>query len=253
MAAAPMTCLRRSTTLDQHRSEGTLTTDLKEIDDILHGTWGNIAHGTHEKFTDDLMIRCAKYLHRGMEFKVGDIDFHQFKILCLRGGVSAPGLHGWSSKDLALFPHSAIKLIVNMLNASERGDAWHENMYDTRAVFLSEDPSDTMNTLEYIVVKIVSTIHAKWASYRNHNIAERVETWDNKALHSGVSGQGTQDAWYQIALLNGIHVPSGDEVAGRSTDIYKRFDQLSRQLLERLATHAGMPERLMEPCLRFHK
>jgi hypothetical protein len=42
-----------------------------------------------------------------------------------------------------------------------------------------------------------------------------------------------------------------EDVSGGSIDIYKCFDQLNRTLLKRLATHAGMPTRVMEPYFRF--
>jgi hypothetical protein len=190
-------------------------------------------------------------MHKAKTFDIGEIVYEDFRELCLRGGDSAPGLDGWSNKDIALLSDKAIRLIVKFLNAIEQGAPWPDNMRQTRAVFLSKDPNDTANPLAYRALKITSTIYRKWGTYRNRTLTDWVMSWDDKAINSGVPGKGATDAWYQTALEVELQRISGQHVSGGSIDIYKCFDQINRELLEDLAIEAGMPKRIAEPYFRF--
>ena len=224
---APLTCLRRPTDKGDNKKKGTLTTNHDELDGICHEVWGNITDGTKEnldKITNDFMINYEEFIHRGKPLEVGVIEFEAFKQLCLKGGDSAPGLDGWSNKDLALLSDQAIKLIVNLLNAIELGAPWPKAMQEARAVFLSKEPTCTTNPLNYRVLKITSTIYRKWGTYRNATLQPWVDTWIDKAHNSGAAGKGAQDAWYHTALWNEVRALTGEDVPGGSIDIYKCFD-----------------------------
>ena len=124
-------------------------------------------------------------------------------------------------------------------------------MLQTRAVFLSKDPSKTMDPLAYRILKITSCYYRKWGSCRMRNLRDWVETWDCPELNSGVPGKGAFDAWLQTALEIELAQLIGEPTAGGSIDIYKCFDQIDRDLVEQLARQAGMPERILQPYLRY--
>ena len=151
-----MTCLQRPTDKGKGKPKGSLTTQHDELDEICHDVWGNITNGTPEdldKITSDFIIKYRDHIHCGKPFVVEPIDFEQFKQLCFKGGDSAPGLDGWSNKDLALLSDQAIELIVKLFNAIELGAPWPKTMQEARAVFLSKDPSCTTNPLNYRVLE----------------------------------------------------------------------------------------------------
>jgi hypothetical protein len=243
-----MTCLRRNKTTGPHRVKGTLTTDLDEIDDIIHDVMGGITDGNSKdirKTVLEFQEQYRQYMHKSKPFEVKEIVYEEFRELCLKGGDSAPGLDGWSNKDLALLSDGAIRLMVDFLNAIEKGAPWPETMRQTRAVFLSKDPDDTANPLAYRALKITSSIYRKWATYRNRTLEDWVMSWQDKAMNSGIPGKGGTDAWYHTALHVELQRLSGQEVSGGSVDIYKCFDQINRDLLKEIAITAGMPERVV--------
>ena len=117
LAPAPMTCLRRNKTTGAHRIKGTLTTDFEEIDNIIHDVMGGITDGNSkdlQKTVNDFQEQHRQYMHKSKPYQVDDINFEEFKELCTKGGDSAPGLDGWSTKDLALLSDKAIRLVVDL-------------------------------------------------------------------------------------------------------------------------------------------
>ena len=99
-------------------------------------------------------------------------------------------------------------------------------MLETRAVFLSKNPDDTCNPLNYRILKITSGIYRKWASAWLYKLAPWVATWDHDALHAGVPGKGAQDAWMKTAIENELNMLLGYDIAGASVDVFKCFDHI---------------------------
>ena len=55
------------------------------------------------------------------EFHIDDLTVESFKAVCQCSKSSAAGLDGWSAGDLSLLSDEALQIIVNVLNAIERG------------------------------------------------------------------------------------------------------------------------------------
>ena len=62
---------------------------------------------------------------------------------------------------MTLLSPLAMQLLVNLLNAIEKGADWPKHMFTTRAVLLAEDPEDLTNPLAYRILKITSGIYRK--------------------------------------------------------------------------------------------
>ena len=252
---APMSCLARDQNTPEGLTKGSLTTDPKEIDQILVRTWAQIFRGNGdeiEKIADDFMKKYEPHIeHSKQQWEIGDLQFEDFKQICHAGSDSAAGLDGWAARDLTLLSDNAIQLLVDFLNAIEKGAPWPEHMLQTRAVFLSKDPDNTANPLAYRILKITSGLYRKWASCRNRNLEGWIKTWDCEAINSGVPGKGAQDAWQKTAIANELTKLMGQHISGGSIDVFKCFDQINRKLLYKLAKEAGMPTRILEPYFAY--
>ena len=175
-APAPMACLERDQPGADAKPKGSLTSDPDEINDILVRTWNQVYRGNGEDteaIANDFMNKYHDYIHHAKPWEIGDLEFNDFKNICLAGSSSAVGLDGWAAKDLALLSDKAIQALVDFLNEIEKGAPWPEHMLQTRAVFLSKDPDQTANPLAYRILKITSGLYRKWASCRNMNL----ENW----------------------------------------------------------------------------
>ena len=251
---APMGCLKRPEDKDPKRPKGSLATDHAEIDEILRDTWQNITNGTEkdlEEVAQNFLRKYDKHILNKPEFEIGDLTFEEFRDVVRVNAESAPGLDGWTPKDIGILSDNALKLMVKMFNKIEKGAPWPEHMHKTRAVFLSKDANDTQNPLAYRILKITTAWYRKWATARVKSLEKWIETWDHPALNAGVPGKGAADAWYNTAVFNELNITNGQDVAGGSIDIFKCFDQLNRTLLKELASKAGMPKRILETYFRF--
>ena len=253
-AAAPMDALKRPKEVDSEKPKGSLATDHEEIDTILRDIWKDITDGA----PGDLHLRASmfvqkyeKYMIKLPEFQIGELSYESFIKCCRVSTSSAAGMDGWAPKDLALLSNLALELLVDMLREIENGAEWPKTIKTTRAVFLSKDPSDTQNPLAYRILKISSAIQRRWATTRNRDLKKWIEQWDHKAINAGVPFKGAVDAWYNTALQNELHLNNENEIAGGSVDIYKCFDQINRELLEKIALAAGMPKKICAAYFRF--
>ena len=249
-----MDCLKRPEDKDQKRPKGTLATEHAEIDEILRKTWQNITNGTEkdlDEVAETFMEKYSKHIVNKPEFKLDDLTFEELRDVCRVNTESAPGLDGWTPKDIGILSDEALKWIVKMLNKIEKGAPWPQHLHETRAVFLSKNAEDTQNPLEYRILKITTAWYRRWATARVKSLEKWIEEWDHPALNAGVPGKGALDAWYNTAVFSELHMSNDQDVAGGSIDIYKCFDQLNRALLKQLASKAGMPKRVLEPYFRF--
>lgn len=251
---APMACLKRDLDGGINKPRGSFTTDPKEMHKILRRAWEKITHGSTgdlKQIANKFINKYSSYYHRATQWELDDLSIDDFKEICKAGTDSAAGLDGWAARDMALLSEHSLQLVADLLNAIERGAPWPTHMLQARAAFLSKDPNDTSNPLAYRIPKITSGWYRKWASCRNKNLEQWITTWGHPALNSGVPGKGAQDAWHKIAMEHELKLLKGEQIAGGSVDIFKRFDQLNRELIYQLALNAGMPRRILDPYMRY--
>ena len=164
-----MGCLKRPEDKDPKRPKGSLATDHAEIDEILRDTWQNITNGTEkdlEEVAQHFFRKYEKHIPNRPEYQIEDLTFEELRDVVRVNTESAPGLDGWTLKDIGILSDDALKLIVKMFNKIEKGAPWLEHMHKTRAAFLSNDEKDTQNPLAYRILKITSVWYRRWATTR---------------------------------------------------------------------------------------
>ena len=159
--------MKRLQDMGPGKPKGSITTNFKEIDNILNETWRQItdgAEGDPEVIAAAFMKKYHKYIFQSEEFKVEKITVEDLIQTCRVNTNSAAGLDGWKPKDLALLSNEGLQVIADLLNEIEKGAPWPDSTMLARAVFLPKDPNDTQNPLAYRVLKITSSVYRRWGT-----------------------------------------------------------------------------------------
>lgn len=70
-------------------------------------------------------------------------------------------------------------------------------------------------------------------------------------MYAGAGTLCAEDAWYSFAVDIEHMEMRGEAHCGGTADIAKCFDQVSRELLYRIARRAGMPEKVLRAYIGF--
>lgn len=117
-----------------------ITTEPYEIDKIMINTWHEITKGNiddPEKHADKFIEHYDMHIPKKQQEHVKDIETHDLRRVLKLKTSSAPGMDGWSTKDLGLVSYKALSLLTLMLNCIEtKGHQWPKSTLQARAVFL---------------------------------------------------------------------------------------------------------------------
>ena len=80
-----------------------------------------------------------------------------------------------------------------------------------------------------------------------------IRTWEVGGMNAGIEGAGADEAWWETSLVLEHCRIKGIPFAGGASDIYKRFDQLPRELVYHLALVAGMPQEILTAYASFQE
>ena len=72
-------------------------------------------------------------------------------------------------------------------------------------------------------------------------------------MYAGVGSQGAEDAWYALTSEVETYKMAGEDFVGGAVDVAKCFDQISRQLVYKLAKKAGMPPVILSAYQRYQE
>ena len=73
-----------------------------------------------------------------------------------------------------------------------------------------------------------------------------INQWMTTEMYDGVPGSGATDAWYKV-LLDIEHMKVEEQAfCGAAADILKVFDQIVREAVYKMASFAGMPNKVFK-------
>ncbi len=102
---APMTHLTRTKDQGQGTPKGSITSNPKEIDELLHEVWDPITEGnTEDPLTAarDFLQKYDAHIFKALAYHVEAITPEELKKQCQHDIGSAPGLDGWAACDSEL-------------------------------------------------------------------------------------------------------------------------------------------------------
>eukprot|EP00969_Alexandrium_andersonii_P067383 2973209-Alexandrium_andersonii.AAC.1 len=156
--------------------------------------------------------------------------------------ASAPGLDGWSNTELKRLPFAIYEALAMLYNAVERGSPWPSAITQARAAFLPKGDEPSTQPLDVRVLTIASSIYRRWAALRLQQVAPWAEKWQLPSMCGSRGQLPANMASWEVALEVEQAMAASDNVTAMTVDIFKAFDQLSRQLIFKLALRAGCPK-----------
>ena len=252
-----LTFLERSTVGPQGQPIGSITSIPSEIDGVIRADCQQIYEGNVTNLTEHASWFIGKYgsfLFSSEEFKVPKIDGHKLFLLCTKGPFSAGGLDGWCPADWSVLPEICFYWLADLLNTIEDGAPWPQGQLHGKASFLRKDPlSNSLKTADFRLLLLLPTLYRRWATYRLGDLQPWVQLWKIDGLYAGIPGFSADDAWWTSGFLVENATLLSIPFSGGAMDIFKCFDQISRQLLQLILGIAGMPQCISEPYFRFHE
>ena len=114
-----------------------------------------------------------------------------------------------------------------------------------QGAFLLKDPLTPHAALSYRILILTPDLCRKWATLRLRHLEPWNLLWANSSMFAGIPQVSATDAWYLTALDLEHARPSQTPFVAGTVDLYKCFDQISRQLLYLLLTIGGFPRSVL--------
>ncbi|CAE8641629.1 unnamed protein product, partial [Polarella glacialis] len=96
-------------------------------------------------------------------------------------------------------------------------------------------------------ITVFGLIYRTWSGIRSKQAPAWLATWLPATCAGFVPGRSAEDVWMSIQLEVEIAVQNHEPIGGAVADVVKCFNCLPRGLVLALATHIGVPNRIMVP------
>eukprot|EP00969_Alexandrium_andersonii_P366596 15468867-Alexandrium_andersonii.AAC.1 len=110
-----------------------------------------------------------------------------------------------------------------------------------RSVFLAKGEARHMDIMAYRILTITSFLYRRWASIRLRHLGQWAKLWAHDCMFGSFKGKGADTAAWSLAVHVEMARAKDQATSALSVDIHKCFDQLSRELVYKLAAVGGAP------------
>ena len=224
--------------------------DTAEIDRCAREYWGEVYAGNapaHDKWghAGAFMARYAHLVQPVQEFPLPRITPKEVVNVFARARQSAQGPDAWCVQDLAHMTLLSATRLIQFFDMLEEGADWPPDLVLARAIFLFKGEGDPLEAKNYRLLTITSHIYRKWAMIRLRHLSAWVQSWATDSLFAGVPGRAAHQASWLLSMeLEEVKVGQS-HASAMSTDIFKCFDQLSKETIFLLAARMGCPMKVL--------
>eukprot|EP00969_Alexandrium_andersonii_P241142 10646484-Alexandrium_andersonii.AAC.1 len=95
------------------------------------------------------------------------------------------------------------------------------------------------------ILTVASLVYRKWASMRLSSLQHWIQEWTTEDMFGGVRGRSAEQAAWHLSAQLELSRARGQHMSASTVDVFKCFDQVSRELVVRLACVAGAPPAIM--------
>ena len=236
--------------------DGTYTVDPGLVDHIARRAWGEIYRGASGSDASILATFLDRYGHlafRAPEFQLPPIDpegFHKFVVL---GSPTAGGIDNWTPAEWTYLSRKATRLLAELLTAIEEGAPWPAPTLHCKAAFTAKsDQPDPDDPLDFRVLSVLSILYRRWAGYRNRQLNQWAEAWDDPAIYAGAKGRAGDGAWWLAGARCELAEQRGEDYVIGCIDVFKCHDQVVRLVMFHLLLAAGLPTAIATTYARYH-
>ena len=185
------------------------------------------------------------------EYTLEDIAGEELYLHFKNASESASAMDGWHPKEFRYLSRKVCKHIATLLNQIEKGAPWPKSARLARVVYLEKIGAVLGEVMSYRPLTITSPLYREWGSLRLRHMAPWINEWKTEEMYAGVPEYGATDAWHLALARLEHHKLNDTQFCGGVADIAKFFDQLRRNVIYRIATYAGMPQRVLNPYADF--
>eukprot|EP00969_Alexandrium_andersonii_P202097 8930319-Alexandrium_andersonii.AAC.1 len=142
----------------------------------------------------------------------------------------------------------AARWLAILFNRVEAGTPWPDVLCQARAIFLAKE-GEGLSPQGFRILSIGSHVYRRWGAMRLAHLEAWVRRWLPDDAHGGFKGRSAEVAsWVLAARLehNGL---KGVSTSSMSIDVFKCFDQVSRQLIACIIERMGAPKRFVRGWL----
>ena len=235
---------------------GVISVDPEVVDDIAVEAWSGVYAGNHadnERWSKawEFMAKHSDAMHTAPPFELPPLTPAELKAAFAAVKASAPGPDQWTDQALAQMSDLAAAWLCRLFHAVEAGDEWPQQVEVARSVFLAKCAVDSVSPFDYRVLTIASVVYRRWAAVRLAQLQPWVNSWATEDLYGGIKGRSADSASWLLALDVELGMATDTPVSAMATDIYKCFDQMSRQVILLVAARAGAPPALLRAWCSF--
>lgn len=236
--------------LTQHRVRSSCSQIHAELLKYWQHTWCNLANVDAETWTRVQNFFTAYVPHIG--FEIAPIELSQWKRALRRfRPTAARGVDGLSHVDLLQMPDIWTLRLLDLLNRIELGEStWPTSILYGMVNLLAKDPGATTLS-RFRPVVIFSVIYRNWASIRAKQLMRRLSAHMNCEAYGFRPGHEPAQLWLVLQAQIELALQSNEVLCGLSTDLVRAFNHIPRQHTFQLATHLGVPARVIHPWKEF--
>ena len=237
-------------------TEGGLTSDPGRIDEAARAKWGriyegNVASSERWAHADRVIETYSPYLYSRAEFQVPRISTHDVFHAFTKCGATAPGPDAWAIRDLRNISWRAADWLRQMYQAIEDGADWPDQTVQAKSAFLAKSPGASTSILDYRILSICSVLYRRWSAIRLFHMRPWASEWWLPEMFGGRGCPGADTAAWGLAIEVEQATAQGQGISALALDIYKCVDQMSREVVMRVAERAGAPRVVTATWYKF--
>ena len=164
---------------------------------------------------------------------------------------AARGVDGVSHLDLLALPMEWTQRLLDLLHAIEIGvSTWPTALlYGVVSVLAKDDNASKVSRFRPIV--IFSIIYRTWASLRSKQLLRQLAPHMDVEAFGFLPGCEPTQLWLLLQAEVEVSLQSNSPLCGLSSDLTRAFNFIPRQHTFALATHLGVPMRIVHPWRTF--
>ena len=164
---------------------------------------------------------------------------------------AARGADGYHKLDLQNMPAPTTTALLSLFDAIEQGQTdWPTQMLEGFVIALAKTDMAHEPT-QFRPIVLLSILYRCWSSHRSRQLLSQIRHHMHTDAYGFIPGKEPAQIWLSLQSQIEVALLSGHDYCGLSTDVEKAFNNIRRQPLFALASHLGVPDKILQPWRSF--
>ena len=229
------------------KEDGTYTGSLKELDELLLGSWLPIFRKyevSPEPAWEDFHRRFGPYIPRAQTRAESVLTPEMLReVLKKMDPTTSVGVDGWSVAELRCAPPQLLQRLCDLFASIEAHGRWPASL---AVGLITPVPKGTkFEALHMRPITVMPVLYRLWAGAHMRMLIEWMDSWLTRNVASYRPDLGCEDVWLANALEIEAALLEGRPITGLNLDFAKCFDLLPHSILLNSAEEVGLPENVL--------